>query len=403
MPKYAINKETGERLLYDDRAGRWREPTAAEVKIERMGYVGQAASVAEGATGAMSIAGLFNEKAAATAQALQSINPLSSTAGLAGSLGLAGAPLVRGGMGLLGKAGTISSRVQDGISSGSRMGFRRMPDEMLPPQMSGAGQLVRAGATSTVPGRLATDMLIRVPNQRNLNRLVGRSLRLTDDELKAAGGKIDDSLYGVIQERTNDAYRDVSKRIGASMNKGDVDQLAIKLNAENLITNKKLLAVTDKQADVGDSIMALRSDVRAAQRGEQDTAVRNMMQNTMDEIDAIIEKALDASGDDVAMALYKDANARYKMELAVETGNVLGRDGNISATLLDTQLRKSFGNAYRSGDRLENVPTDLADALQGARIAQGLNIGLPTSGTAERLLGASMVSGLTGGVLGGSL
>ena len=128
-----------------------------------------------------------------------------------------------------------------------------------------------------------------------------------------------------------------------------------------------------------------------------------MLQNTVDEIDGIIEAGLDAANDKVAKQLYSDARARYKMELAIETGNVLGRDFNVSAKLMDTQLRKLFDESYRAGKRNENVPKDLADALQGVRKAQGMNLGLPTSGTTERALAANLLSGLTGGVVGGSL
>ncbi len=128
-----------------------------------------------------------------------------------------------------------------------------------------------------------------------------------------------------------------------------------------------------------------------------------MVQDTVDQIDDTIKRSLKESDDEITMQLYQDANARYKMELALEKGNVLGRDGNISPTLLDTQLRKLFGDAYRAGTRNTRVPLDVGDALLGARTAQGMNIGLPSSGTAERQLAAGAISALTGGTIGGSL
>lgn len=405
MPEYAINKKTGEKILYDDSRGEWRQMSGAEEKIEQMGYAGQAVAAVEGATGAGSVAGIFDEGIAERVAALQAINPGTSKAAFAGSLGLGGAGLAKGALTASGMAGgRMAQRIQArtaGKGADDSMGFRRMPDEMLPPSMSGAGQLVRAGATATIPGKLATDFLIRVPNQRNLNRLVGRSLRLTDDELMAAGGKIDDPLYGVIQERSHEAFREVGKRITAAVDEDAVTSLAVKLNQEGLITNNKLIAMIDDTA--GENLMAMRSEMRAAQREAGDVQVSTMLQNTVDEIDGIIETGLEAANDKVAKQLYGDARARYKMELALEKGNVLGRDGNVSAALMDTQLRKLFKDSYRAGTRNENVPLAVADALQGTRKAQGMNLGLPTSGTAERLLAAGALSAATGGLVGGSL
>ena len=160
-----------------------------------------------------------------------------------------------------------------GKGADDSMGFRRMPDEMLPASMSGAGQLVRAGATATIPGRLATDFLIRVPNQRNLNRLVGRSLRLTDDELMAAGGKIDDTLYGVIQDRSHEAFRQIGQRITKAVDEDEVINMAVKLNQEGYLANQKLAAMIDDTA--GENLMAMRSTMREAQRESGDVQVQH--------------------------------------------------------------------------------------------------------------------------------
>lgn len=405
MPRYAQNPETGQKFLYDDSRGEWREMSGAEEKIEKMGYAGQAVAAVEGATGIGSIAGIFDEGIAERVAALQAINPGTSKAALVGSLGLGAAGAAKGALTASGMAGgRMAQRIQArtaGKGADESMGFRRMPDEMLPASAQGAGQFVRAGATATIPGRLATDFLIRVPNQRNLNRLVGRALRLTDDELRAAGGKIDNQLYGVVQERSHEAFRQVGQRITKAVDEDEVINMAVKLNQEGYITNQKLAAMIDDTA--GENLMAMRSEMRAAQRQAGDVQVSTMLQNTVDEIDGIIEKGLDEAGDKVAKQLYGDARARYKLELAIEKGNVLGRDDNVSATLMDTQLRKLFGDSYRAGKRNENVPQDLADALQGVRKAQGMNLGLPTSGTTERALAANLLSGLTGGVVGGSL
>ena len=277
MPKYAQNPETGQKFLYDDSRGEWREMSGAEEKIEQMGYAGQAVAAAEGATGIGSIAGVFDEGIAERVAALQAINPGTSKAALAGSLGLGAAGAARGALTASGVAGgRLAQRIQArtaGKGADDSMGFRRMPDEMLPASMSGAGQLVRAGATATIPGRLATDFLIRVPNQRNLNRLVGRSLRLTDDELMAAGGKIDDTLYGVIQDRSHEAFRQIGQRITKAVDEDEVINMAVKLNQEGYLANQKLAAMIDDTA--GENLMAMRSTMREAQRESGDVQVQH--------------------------------------------------------------------------------------------------------------------------------
>ena len=392
MSRFARNKETGEVILYDSSVGDWRPASMQEQIVAAQGLSGQLEAAVEGATGAQSIAGLFSPQIAERAQALSGpVGDTANMAGMAATIGAAGMPMA-------GRvAGRILARRQatDAVQGGgvkTSQGFIRQPEEALPEVAQGAGRIIRSGAETLPVTRVVTDFLIKNPNQKNLNRLFMRGIGATDDQIKAAGGKVTDDLVAAADANVSAQFNEVGKRISAKLQPDQVNKVAVDLANDNIISNARLAQIAEKTDDAGRSIMDLRSDVLAAQRQEMDRAVKVQLQNRIDEIDEIIASVVD---DDVTRKLYSDARARYKLSLSLEKGQVWSNEA-INPKSLDTALRRIYGKGYRRSADYSGLPSDVANALRGAREAQGVSVGVPSSGTAERMFATSLLGGTIG-------
>lgn len=392
MPQFAHNPNTGEVIIYDDQIGQWRDATRAEIDIEQSGLAGQIEAGIEGATGVQSLLGLFSPEFAARADALTGSNTAAATLGGIATLGV-------GSMALMGRGSATARALQrsqtrqaGGLRTGQ--GFIRNPEQLGPESMQGAGRIVRAGIESNPVTRMITDYLIRNPNQKNLNRLAGRAVGLTDDELARSGGRLTDDLLGLADERLGAQFDEVGARITEKIDPDEVTNLALQLNAENRISNARLAQVADNAENAGRELMGIRSELLAQSRRTSDDAVKNQIQNRIDEIDAIIEKAV--SGDDVTSKLYADARARYRVSLALDKGAARSMDDNLNVPSLNNQLRKIYGAGFTKGRVPGGAPVEVQDFLKGAREARGVDVGVPSSGTAERLIAANILGIGTG-------
>lgn len=395
MARFAKNPQTGEVIIYDPAIGEWRPASRQEEIVAGQGIAGQLEAFAEGATGAQSIAGLFSPAIAERAQALT--GPVGGTAA---NIGL-GATIAGGVAPIAGRmAGRVLARTQAAQATGeaaesglkTSTGFIRAPEEVLPEVAQGAGRIIRAGAESMPVTRMITDFLIKNPNQKNLNRLILRGIGATDEQIKRAGGRVTDELVAAADANVAREFDEVGRRIGANLDSDKVTAKALELANDNVISNAKLAQIADDAENAGRNLMDLRSEVLAAQRREADSAIRIQLQNRIDEIDKIIDEAV---GDKVTAKLYSDARAKYKLSLSLEKGKVWSKE-NINAASLDTALRNLYGKGYRRNADYSDMPEEVANALRGAREATLVDVGIPTSGTAERLFAGSLLGGTIG-------
>ena len=397
MPKYRYNPETQQSYIFE--GGGWREMSEMEARLAQRPVVSAGLGLVEGATG---VIGTMDQEAS---EAIRSVSPVSAGTGLALSLG-AGGVVVGGGR----MAARLAARkgAQQATETAARagrqslrteQGFIRPFEQALPESMQGAGMVVRSGAETYPFTRVLTDYLIRNPNQKNLNRLMLRGIGATDDMIRQAGGKVTDDIVAAADDIVSRQFDEVASRL--SVDQADVNNLAVRLANDNVISNATLSQVTKNVDDAGRNIMDLRSEVLAATRAERDRGQRIVLQNMMDEIDGVIARALEESGDEVAAKLYSDARARYRLSLALERGQVWTNE-NINAKSLDTALRNIYGKGYRRSADYSLAPPEVQDLLQGAREATKVNVGVPSSGTAERLAAMSLLSGVTGGAVGSS-
>lgn len=383
--------------MYDTAAGRWREASKTELAVAGLGISGQAEALAEGATGAQSIAGLFSPAIAERAQALGSVNDTATNIGMAGAIGVGAAGLARG---LTGAAGRTQAQIaaRTGSQQGglrTSQGFIRQPEELLPEFAQGAGRILRSGAETSWFTRIITDYLIRVPNQQNLNRLAGRALGLTDDELRATGGRLTDDLMRVADDRMAESYQQVGDAVTANASQQRVQALAVMAQDEGMITGRAAQALTRQGQEQGRQLMSLSSELKRSMRSARTVQERTTISNILDELDEIVDEALSAGGDEGAATLWRETNARWRASLAFERGRSW-TNGNVNSTSMDSALKAIYGRGYRRASPPANAPQEVRDFLEGVRQAQAVNVGIPTSGTAERLLAVSALGGALG-------
>ena len=386
MSKFAHNPETGEAFIW--RNNEWQPATPLELEIGRSGAQGQVLSAVVAANPLMG----FTE----IGQAAMDVNPVASGIGMAAGVGA----------GLLPSAGRMAGRVasrlaarearQDGGESALRtaQGFIRQPEEALPEFAQGAGRIVRSGAETLPVTRMITDYLIRNPNQRNLNRLGARALGITDDELKRAGGQLTDDPMGAADARMAERYDIVGKAIGGNANQDEVLAAATRAADEGFITTDEFAALTRQSDEQGRELMGIQSELKRALRTEKNRIERTKLQESINQINKIIDEALEGA-DPGTMRIYQETNAQYRASLAFERGQSWS-NGNINAKSMDSALRNIYGRGYRRGARPDNAPQSVRDFLDGVREAQSVNVGLPTSGTAERMFAASLLGGTIG-------
>jgi len=389
MPQFAHNPETGQVVMFDDQIGQWRAANRAEIDIEQSGLAGQVEAGIEGATGVQSLLGLAIPEFAERAEALTGGNTAAAVTGAAATLGLGSAAALSGRA-----AGRVQQKVAANVAQRqtrlkTSQGFIRPAEEMLPAGAQGGGRIVRAGIETSPVTRVITDYLVRNPNQKNMNRLAARAIGVTDDELKMAGGKLTDEIVGIGHSRISKQFDEVGDRITANLNNNEVTKLALKLNADDRISNAKLAAISDDVDRAGRNLMDMRSQLNTQMRREKDIQLKNKIQNNIDEIDKIIEKAV---GDDqVTGKLYADARARYRASLALDKGVARSAEDNINVPSLNTALKQIYGSGITKGKLPQSAPADVRNFIEGARQARGVNVGVPTSGTAERLIAANML------------
>ncbi len=392
MPRFAQNPGTGEVVVFD--RGQWRPATDADIRFAQRPGAAAALGALEGATGLVSL-----RSDAETKQALDLNAQTAQNVGLATTLagGLA-RPVGAMAQRIIQRVGAQEGAQRTATGLATNQGFRRNPDDLLPDAMQGAGRIVRAGAETLPVTRLVTDALIRTPNQRNLNRLAGRAIGATDEEIMAAGGRLTDEVLAAADDRVGQMFETVADAITSNVDLQAAQQAAARANANGLITNSDLLRIVSAEQDnMGRALMSLRSDLQRGLRGTQDTQVRTNIQNRIDEIDRIIRDSLPEGADgDALRRLYGEARARWRASLSLEKGAALSGEGNVNAQSLNTALRGIYGRGFRRGNTPNNAPADVRNFLEGAREALTVTTGVPSSGTAERLFAGSLLGGALG-------
>lgn len=362
--------------------GQWRPLSRIETSIAQSGIEGQ---ILAGIAGTSPFTPFME-----AGQALERINPVASYMGAGAVLGGAAVRPI-GSMARRVLARRASADSLKAATAKGTMGFVPKLEQRVPGALQGPTRLIEAGIEGTAAGRIVTDWMIRNPNQRNLNRLILRGLGATDDQIKAAGGKATDEVMKAATAARSAKFEQVGARLTEALDPDKVTRLGLELNRAKLINNDDLIRLSSGE-DIGRELMGIRSELLAANRAASTRSETIAIDNAIKAIDDIVKEAMKSSGDDVTFKLWADVRAQDKLARAVNTGQARSLDA-MNPSSLDTAMKRYFGKSYTEAGDLSNLPDEVADALRGARAAKSYNVGLPSSGTAERTAAINILKG----------
>jgi len=301
--------------------------------------------------------------------------------------GMIAAPLVAGGKLA---AGRMSGRVAQQVQETSQRFTRDLGDVVRGDQPglarrtlgSAADQVQAAG--ESIPGLRA---IAKIPAERRAaeyNQIVARALGGSADNVP--GGRIPrkemDKMVGSIQRKFDDAFADKDAVIDIGEELAAQRQLVKSLpKAERTVYGEQIEAgeLTAKQ------FKSWYQEMNKLQASKGATEVqRTMARDIVKSLDKVAE-----SSQHVNRELRKEARAQWRVWLAVRSGKGYTKE-SINPSSFGSSLHRIFGDDARLV-RTEGKMDDIAELLEAAAEIENLGTAIPSSGTAERLLGAGLI------------
>lgn len=270
----------------------------------------------------------------------------------------------------------------------------RRPSNVLG-RATAAGQTARgleAGAEA-IPGLNLPLLRQATINQRRTNESFARAMGLSDEvavKARTAGadGKVIAETLKMFDEGYGKVANAVNQHVDIARVRGLIDEAA-----EKGYIRRKLKSLVKQPGLNGDDVMAVRSELsRLSRSSTESRLVINDIDDILEGIDEIIEEAVKLSGDDAAEQTLKTLNSRYAVFREMRKGRSIGADGQINPRTSDGRFSGRFGDRYAAGEDLfqdENVNRFMDIIREGAE----LDVGLPSSGTTERAVGALVIAG----------
>ena len=337
------------------------------------------------------------------APGLEEVSPvgakLGTAAGLVGPLSLpllrgaqAGVRAVRGGRTLGGVEAAAAERAVGGTAFKTEQGFLKKPSDLSPEALRGTMQSIEAGLGSVPLGRIGVD-LINIQRRRGMGGHVGRAMGMSGGEIRAAGGKLRPLDVKPALQRIDDTYDAARNLISEKVTTQQVQKLGREALEQQFITDIELARLGRATDATGDTLLELRSAIREAGRTASTRAESVRANEIVDQIQELIEQS--AKGTEQFAALGQ-ADRQWKVWNAVSKGGTINGEGWLSLVGLKANLTRSFGTRVgkaASREGLRPVEVKMFDAIDELG---PINFQIPSSGTAERLIGASLIGGAIG-------
>lgn len=319
--------------------------------------------------------------------AYEQTSPVAAYGVTAAELGLAGLGVSK----LAG--GAMARRVQSRIAKGAaqRQLYRRPSD--IAGRATAAGETMRRveGALEVVPGLNTPLLMQRAANQRLVNTSAAKALGLSDDVAYRARLGLKDDIIDEYLTAKRAAFKQTERAISgriSPLNAGAVLDNAVD---SGLVGGKLANQIKAAKTITGREIMQVRSALTDVLQSNAEYMVKNAAYEAIEQIDDIIELAL--QGTDEA-AQFATTRARFRVWANLRKGRNIGKDGQINVAGLDSAFkgRHGYGDNYLAG-KIKTGVNEIDDFLQITREGAQLDVGLPSSGTAER----SVLNMLRGG------
>lgn len=313
-----------------------------------------------------------------------------------GALELALAPL-GGGTGSRAAAVASATTARLGAREGLRTstGLIRRPSNVLG-RGTTAGSVARLveGGLEAVPGLNIPGLAQKALNQRTINESFARAMGLADDvALHARTAGADDRVIGATLDMFERGYGRVAGALDNTVDQAAARSLIESAEESGFLVSKRLRSLIDKPRLDGKDIMAVRSQLAKVSRSNENFLVTQRAGEMVDELDTFIIEAVEQGGDDAARATVQSLNARYKVFREIRKGRSIGKDGMVNPSAADSRFSTAFGDRYAAG-RVQTADDGVNRFLRTVREGAELDVGLPSSGTAERAaLGALLLGG----------
>lgn len=338
----------------------------------------------------------------------QQVSPVASRAAdVVSAVGLM-SPLLRGALGAAKGLGVASrgaakqaTKAEGGTAFRTPSGFVKRPSDVVPESLQGTARAIESGFQAFPGLRVITDV---INNQKSkiMGTKVGRALGLTDDEIRASGGKLRPSDVEPALNRIDDTYNAARDAASAKVTTPQVAKLADEAADAGFITKQEVGTLTRATDETGAQLLDLRSSLREVMRTSTSRLER---QRAAEIIDSIQELIKDATKGTELFAELGIADRQYKLWKALDKAGTVSGEGKLNLASLKNSLssKKSFGGRVgRGGKRegLREVEKEMFDAIDELG---PINFQIPSSGTAERAIAASLLGGAIGiPVLGGT-
>ena len=334
---------------------------------------------------------------------LEEVSPVASKAGTAaGFIAPASLPLlraaqqgvraVRAGKGAAGIEAATATRQAGGSTFRTEAGFLKKPSDLSPEALKGTVQSLEAGIGSLPVARIGTD-LMNIQKRRVMGGKVGDAIGMGPGEIRAAGGKLRPADVKPALDRIDDVYEGARNAVSEVVTTQQVSKLGREALKEGFITERELARFGRAADATGDTLLDLRSAIREAGRAAGTRAERVRANEIVDNIQELIESATKGTEQAKQLGI---ADRQWKTWSAVSKGGTINGEGWLNLNSLKSNLTRSFGTrvgkaAERKG--LRPVEVKLFDAIDELG---PINFQIPSSGTAERLIGASVIGGALG-------
>ena len=305
---------------------------------------------------------------------------------------LAGVRAVRGGRAVGGVAGATAERAAGGTAFKTERGFLKKPSDLSPEALRGTVQSIEAGVGSVPLGRIGVD-LINIQRRKVMGGHVGEAIGMAKGEIRTAGGKLRPLDVKPALDRIDETYDATRNLVSQKVTTQQVQKLAREALDEKFISPQELARWGRAESATGDTLLDLRSAIREAGRTSTTRAERVRADEIVDNIQELIKQAAKGTDQFTAVGV---ADRQWKVWSAVSKGGTVNGEGWLNLNSLKSNLTRSFGTrvgkaAERKG--LRPVEVKMFDAIDELG---PINFQIPSSGTAERLIGAGLIGSALG-------
>ena len=386
MPRFRHNPDTGQ--VYQFKQGRWAEISPLEADIAQAGAAGQALSFMAGA----SPLSAFTE----AGRAAMDVNPVAANLPLAGGVAWLGArPLGRMAGRVLGK---IEQGAQTARAGGTGLrtpsGMLKRPQDMVPEELSGVVRGMEAGVEAAPGLRLLTDQ-IRLQRQRVAGNALGRWLGVPEETLSASKNKLLPDVVEDALSTTDEMYTSISNAMTRTIKRDQFDEMLEEAVERKLLIPEKASQykeLIDSQGrSVGDSVIALRSELRGMARNASDETARQHTEMIIQNIQKVIDSALEGTPES---AIAKLADTRYARWMLLKNTSAIRQDGTVSRAALTQALKRNDARTILGNRKGQDPETDAL--VQAMKDWGQLGAEMPSSGTAERTAAYDALIGIIG-------